>query len=66
MHYGFVIVVCCCLMMGINIGLSFSCAGIFYRPVSTDLGVSVGAFGIYMSLMYVASTLMLPLAGKLM
>ena len=36
-------------MMGINIGLSFSCAGIFYRPVSTDLGVSVGAFGIYMS-----------------
>ena len=66
MHYGFVIVVCCCLMMGINIGLSFSCAGIFYRPVSTDLGVSVGAFGIYMSLMYVASTLMLPHAGKLM
>ena len=66
MHYGFVIVICCCLMMGINIGLSFSCAGIFYRPVSTDLGVSVGAFGIYMSLMYVASTLMLPLAGKLM
>lgn len=66
MHYGFVIVVCCCLMMGVNIGLSFSCAGIFYRPVSTDLGVSVGEFGIYMSLMYVASTLMLPLAGKLM
>lgn len=66
MHYGFIIVICCCLMMGINIGLTFSCAGIFYRPVSTDLAVSVGEFGIYMSLMYVASTLMLPLAGKMM
>ena len=23
-HYGFVIIICCCLMMGVNIGLSFS------------------------------------------
>lgn len=65
-HYGFVIVACCCLMMGVNIGLSFSCAGIFYSPVSSSIGVSVGAFGIYMSLMYVASTLMLPAAGRMM
>ncbi len=65
MHYGFVIVACCCLMMGVNIGLSFSCAGIFYEPVSQAIGVSVGKFGIYMSIMYIASSLMLPLAGQM-
>lgn len=52
--------------MGVNIGLSFSCAGIFYKPVSGSLGVSAGVFGIYMSVMYVASTLALPFAGRLL
>lgn len=65
MHYGFVIVACCCLIMGVNIGLVFSCAGIFYKPVSSSIGTSVGAFGIYMSVLYIASTLFLPYAGKL-
>lgn len=65
-HYAYVIVACCCLMMGINVGLSFSCAGIFYQPVSSALGVPVGEFGIYMSVMYVTSSLMLPLAGRML
>lgn len=52
-------------MMGVNVGLTFSCAGIFYRPVSETLGVAPGVFGIYMSIMYVTSSLMLPFAGKL-
>ena len=66
LHYGFVIVFCCCLIMGIDVGLVFSCAGIFYDPVSHALGISIGKFGLYMSISYIASTLMLPLAGKLM
>lgn len=66
MHYGFIIVACCCLMMGINVGLTFSCAGIFYKPVSESLGVPVGEFGIYMSVMYVTSTLMLSVAGGML
>lgn len=65
-HYGFVIVACCCLMMGINVALTFSCAGIFYRPVSSSLGVPVGEFGIYMSVMYVTSSLMLSIAGRML
>ena len=65
-HYGYVIVFCCCLIMGVNIGLVMSCAGIFYKPVSEELGVSVGRFGLYMSFNYLASTLILPIAGKLM
>jgi peroxiredoxin/sugar phosphate permease len=65
-HYGFVIVFCCCLIMGINIGLVMSCAGIFYKPVSNELGVSVGDFGLYMTFIYLFSTLTLSVAGKLM
>ncbi|MCC8157788.1 MAG: hypothetical protein LIO50_00960 [Phascolarctobacterium sp.] len=65
-HYSYVIVFCCCLIMGVNVGIIMSCAGIFYQPVSRELGVSVGAFGMYMSVNYLASTLMLPVAGRLM
>ena len=63
-NYCFIIVACCCLMMGVNVGMAFSCAGIFYVPVSESIGVSVGKFGIYMSIMYVASTLMLSYAAR--
>lgn len=66
MHYGFVIVFCCCLMMGINVGIAFSCAGIFYKPVSASLGVSIGTFGIYQAFICVASTLMLSVAGRML
>ena len=65
-HYGYVIVFCCCLIMGINIGLVMSCAGIFYKPVSSALGVSVGNFGLYMTFIYAFSFLMLSIAGKMM
>lgn len=65
-HYGYVIVFCCCLIMGIIIGLVMSSAGIFYTPVSTDLGVSKGDFGLYMTFVYAFSFLMLSVAGKLM
>jgi MFS family permease len=52
--------------MGVNIGLVMSCAGIFYKPVSSELGISVGDFGLYMTFIYLFSTLMLTKAGKLM
>src|SRR5271167_1434295 len=65
-HYGYIIVFCCCLIMGVNVGLVMSCAGIFYKPVSSELKVSVGDFGLYMTFIYLFSTLMLTQAGKLM
>lgn len=65
-HYGYVIVFCCCLIMGVNIGLLMSCAGIFYTPVSADLGVSKGDFGLYMTFVYAFSFLFLSVAGKMM
>lgn len=65
-HYGYVIVFCCCLIMGVNVGLVMSCAGIFYQPVSAELGVSVGKLGVYMSLNYLFSSLALSVAGRMM
>lgn len=66
MHYGHVVVMCCCLIMAANVGLTMSCAGVFYTPVSRDLGVGVGEFGLYMSFNFLASSLMLSVAGRLM
>lgn len=66
LHYAYVIAFCCCLIMGVNVGIVMSSAGIFYKPVSEELNVSVGTFGLYMSFNYLTSTLMLPTAGKLM
>lgn len=64
-HYGYTIVLCCCLMMGVNVGLTFSCAGVFFKPVSQSLGVPVGEFGWYVAVMYLTSALMLTMAGSL-
>lgn len=65
-HYGYVIVLCCCLIMAVNVGLVMSCAGIFYQPISRELDISVGKFGLYMSFNYLTSTFMLSVAGRLM
>lgn len=46
-HYGYVIVACCFLIMFVIVGLVMSCAGIFYKPVSEELGVDIGKFGLY-------------------
>ena len=65
-YYGYVIVFCCCLIMAVNAGLAMSCAGVFYTSVSEEIGVSVGVFAVYMSFNFLASTLMLSVAGRLM
>lgn len=65
-HYGYIIVFCCCLIMTVNVSLMMSCAGIFYEPVSQELGVTVGTFGLYLSVVHLSSALTLSAAGKLM
>lgn len=56
-HYGYTIVICCFLIMLVAVGLVMSCAGIFYKPVSQELGIEIGTFSIYMSLCFLFSTL---------
>ena len=65
-HYGYTIVICCFLIMLVAVGLVMSCAGIFYKPVSQELGIEIGTFSIYMSLCFLFSTLTLTFAGRLM
>ncbi len=65
-HYGYVIVACCFLIMFLVVGLAMSTAGIFFKPVSEELGVELGELGLYMSLNFLFSTLTLPLAGRMM
>ena len=65
-HYGYIIVGCCFLIMFVIVGLVMNCAGIFYKPISEELGVDVGKFGLYMSLNFLFSTLTLSFAGKLL
>lgn len=64
-HYGYIIVMCLSLVMFVIVGLTMSCAGIFYKPVSEELGTAVGKFGLYMSLNFLFSTFSLSFAGKL-
>lgn len=52
--------------MGFDVGISMSCAGIFYPPVSESLGVQRGTFSLYMSFSFLTSSLMLSVAGKLL
>lgn len=66
LYYGYAIVLCQFLIMFVIVGLVMSCAGIFYRPVSEDLGIDIGKFGLYMSFNFLFSTLTLSFAGKLM
>ncbi|RDB69408.1 MFS transporter [Eggerthella lenta] len=46
--------------------MAFSCAGIFYTPVSETLGVGKGVLAIYMTVLCLSMTITLPFAGKLM
>lgn len=66
LHYGYVIVFCCTLVMFINVGMVLSCAGIFFGPVSKSLGVPVGNVGMFLSFNFIFSAITLAFAGKMM
>ncbi|MDX9787784.1 MAG: MFS transporter [Desulfobacterales bacterium] len=46
--------------------LAFSCAGIFYTPVSTALGVGKGTFAVYMTVLCFTMFFALSFAGKIL
>lgn len=65
-HYGYVVAACCTLVTMFNIGLVLSCAGIFFVPISEELGVPVAKVAMYLSFNLLASSIMLSFSGKLM
>jgi MFS family permease len=65
-HYGYLIVAAGIAMCVGPSALAFSCAGIFYTPVSTALGVGRGAFALYMTVLGLFMAFSLPFAGKML
>ena len=65
-HYAYIVAACCTLVTMFNIGLVLSCAGIFFVPISEELGVPVAKVAMYLSFNLIASSIMLSFSGKLM
>jgi MFS family permease len=64
-HYSYLIVVACCVMCLLPAAIIFSCSGIFYTPVSTDLGVGKGVFALYMTFISLSMSLSIPFTSKI-
>ncbi|BAE85590.1 MFS transporter [Desulfitobacterium hafniense] len=65
LHYGFIIAAAMCGIIFTCSGTVFSCAGIFYGPASKSLGVGVGAYGLYISILLFVAAITLVFAGKI-
>ena len=66
MHYAWwVMIACCALHFGVT-GIAASTAGVFYSPVSSDLGVGVGTLSLHSTVQSISMMLFYPLAGKLL
>lgn len=65
-HYAWwVLVACCALMLG-GQGIIGNCAGVFFAPVATELGVGRGTLSMYMTIASLATCITLPLAGRML
>ena len=65
LHYGFLIVVCCCVFSFTSVALLFGCAGIFYTPVSESLGISRGTFALTVTAMSLSSSVSMMFVSRL-
>ncbi|WP_350454827.1 MFS transporter [Slackia heliotrinireducens] len=65
-HYGFLIVFAICAICMTTVTLSFNTAGIFYTPVSEELGIGTGVFGTYMTVQYLAMAISMIVGGKVL
>lgn len=62
-HRAWWVLVACCLMFGGIVGVIGNSAGIYLRPVSDELGVSLAALNGYMTVVALVMTATLPIAG---
>lgn len=64
-HYAWWIAVACCAIYAGSVGIIVSCAGLFYKSVSTELGIGTADIVFYTTIMYLVITITLPFAGKI-
>lgn len=64
--YAFVIMGCCCLLQAFGMGLILNCGSLFYVPICEDMGFLRSEIATYMTGYFIGTTLVTPMAGKLL
>ncbi|MDL2238123.1 MFS transporter [Christensenellaceae bacterium OttesenSCG-928-K19] len=64
-HYAWLILLACCVLNFSSSGIILS-MGIFYIPVSADLGITVTAFSFYITIGLIVRIAVMPFSGRLM
>lgn len=64
-HYAWLILASCCAIMMVGVGIFNSCAGVYFAPVSKELGVGIGQISVYITIQSLVSMVILPFTGKL-
>ncbi|MDO4355727.1 MAG: MFS transporter [Clostridia bacterium] len=59
-------IIACCGLTVSSIGLVFNCIGVFYSPISSELGVGRGTVALFATLCSLANGLCAPLFGRLL
>lgn len=64
-NYCWVILFCACMMMGVSMGIMGQSAGIFFAPVTAELGFGRGPLAVYVSIQAICTFLITPFAGRM-
>lgn len=64
-HYAWFILAGCCVLQFVGMGVILDSVGIFFGPVTQNLGVELGALTFYLFIQGIAMTCALPFAGKI-
>ncbi|HWQ74156.1 MAG TPA: MFS transporter [Syntrophomonas sp.] len=64
-HYGWWIVVSCCALFFVSLGMLINCQGLFFVPVCEELGFTRAQISLYVTIFNFALVLALPAAGKI-
>ncbi len=65
-HYGWWIVVGCCFLQACCLGLMMNSAGIFYTPVTEDLGIGLGPLALYVTVYFFVTTFTYPFVARIL
>lgn len=65
-HYAWWIVVGCCFMQACCLGLMMNSAGIFYTPVTEDLGIGLGPLALYVTVYFFVTTFTYPFVARIL
>lgn len=65
-HYAWKILVGCCFLQACCLGLMMNSAGIFYTPVTEDLGIGLGPLAMYVTVYFFVTTFTYPLVARIL